>query len=94
MTADRSVRATFAKTAPHCVVPNVLGKSVGGAVPRLVRAHCSPGRVTKVASSPSKKGKVLSERPRAGVVRANGAKVDLMVGKGPARRKFGGWVSP
>jgi len=94
MTVNHSVTATFAKTAPHCVVPNVLGKTVAMAASRLVRAHCTPGRVTRRASSASKKGKVLAERPGAGAVLPNGAKVGLVVGKGPQRRKFGGWVSP
>jgi hypothetical protein len=86
MAGDHSVTATFAKTAPHCVVPNVLGKSVATAVSRLVRAHCTPGRLARVFSPAGKRGKVLAVRPRVGTVLANRAKVGLVVGKGPRRR--------
>jgi beta-lactam-binding protein with PASTA domain len=85
MTGNHSVTATFAKTAPHCVVPNVVGKSVARAVSGLVRAHCTLGRLTRVSSSAGKKGKVLALRPRAGTVLANRAKVRLVVGKGPRK---------
>jgi beta-lactam-binding protein with PASTA domain len=86
MTANHAVTATFAKTAPHCVVPNVLGKSVATAEARLVRAHCTLGRLTRVFSSARKKGKVLGVRPRVGMVLANRAKVGLVVGRGPRKR--------
>jgi beta-lactam-binding protein with PASTA domain len=86
MTVNHSVTATFAKTAPHCVVPNVVGRSVATAESRLVRAHCAPGRLTRVFSPAGKKGKVLAVRPRAGTVLANRAKVALVVGKGPRKR--------
>jgi hypothetical protein len=86
MTANHAVTATFAKTAPHCVVPNVLGRSVATAETRLVRAHCTPGRLTRVFSPARKKGKVLAVRPRVGRVLANRAKVALVVGKGPRKR--------
>jgi beta-lactam-binding protein with PASTA domain len=86
MTADHSVTATFAKTTPHCVVPNVLGRPVATAVSRLVRAHCAPGRLTRVPSPAGKKGKVLAVRPRPGTVLPNRAKVGLVIGKGPRQR--------
>jgi beta-lactam-binding protein with PASTA domain len=80
------VTATFAKTTPHCVVPNVLGRSVATAVSRLVRAHCAPGRITRVFSPAARKGKVLALRPGVGTVLPNRAKVSLVVGKGPRKR--------
>ena len=86
MTANHSVTATFAKTAPHCVVPNVLGQSVATAQSRLVRAHCALGTLTRVFSPARKKGKVLAVRPSVGTVLANRAKVRLVVGKGPRKR--------
>ena len=86
MSGNHSVTATFAKRAPHCVVPNVLGRSVATAQARLVRAHCAPGRVTRVFSPARRKGKVMAVRPRVGTVLSNRAKVALVVGKGPRKR--------
>jgi beta-lactam-binding protein with PASTA domain len=89
MTANRSVRAVFAKafTPPRCVVPKVLGKTVAGATKALRRAHCRLGKVTRVPSIRSKIGKVLRQSPRAGRRLASGSKVSLAVGRGPAKKK-------
>jgi PASTA domain-containing protein/List-Bact-rpt repeat protein len=84
MTANHSVKATFARAlAPAtCLVPNVVGKSLGAAMSAIVRAHCKLGKVTRVRSSRAKKGKVVGQSPGAGRRLANGAKVNLAVGKG------------
>jgi hypothetical protein len=47
------------------------------------RAHCGVGSVTRKASAAGKKGKVLSQTPRAGKKLRNGARINLAVGKGP-----------
>jgi endoglucanase len=86
MTVDHSVTATFARRAPHCVVPNVVGLSLAKATLRIVRAHCTTGNVKRVTSSARKKGKVLSQRPGPGTKLRNGAKVGITVGKGPKKR--------
>jgi hypothetical protein len=89
MTANRSVRAIFAKafTPPRCVVPKVLGKTVAAATTAIRRAHCRLGKITRVPSIRSKIGKVLRQSPTAGRRLANGTKVNLAVGRGPARKK-------
>jgi len=89
MTANHSVRATFAKALapPSCVVPKVIGKSLAKARTAITKAHCKLGKITRKASSAKKKGKVLGQSPRAGKRMQTGAKVNLIVGKGPARKK-------
>jgi beta-lactam-binding protein with PASTA domain len=50
---------------------------------RIRARHCRVGRVTKKFSSLRKRGRVLSQSPKAGRVLPRGAKVNLKVGKGP-----------
>jgi beta-lactam-binding protein with PASTA domain len=87
MTSNHSVNAKFVKpfTPASCVVPNVVGMTVGKAKSKLVHAHCRVGRVTPTASSASKKGKVLSQAPVPHKKLKNGAKINLTVGKGPKK---------
>jgi eukaryotic-like serine/threonine-protein kinase len=70
---------------PNCVVPNVVGRSLRIAKVRIVKAHCKVGTITRKTSRLAKKGRVLGEVPRAGRKLKNGAKVNLIVGKGPRR---------
>ena len=88
MTANHSVRATFAKALapPSCVVPKVVGKSLARARAAITKAHCKVGKITGKASSTRKKGKVIGQSPKSGRRLQNGAKVKLTVGKGPARK--------
>jgi eukaryotic-like serine/threonine-protein kinase len=66
----------------HCLVPKVVGKTVAAAKTRIKHAHCRVGKITRKHSSARKKGKVIAQSPRAGRRLANGAKVNLVVGKG------------
>jgi len=59
-----------------------VGKTLGAAKTRIKRAHCRVGKITRKHSSARKKGKVIGQSPRAGRRLANGAKVNLVVGKG------------
>jgi beta-lactam-binding protein with PASTA domain len=87
MTANHSVTAKFVKpAAPSCVVPNVVGMTVGKAKSRLARAHCGVGNVTRRASSAARKGKVLAQSPSPRKRLRNGAKINLTVGKGPKKK--------
>lgn len=87
MTANHSVNAKFVKpfVRASCVVPNVVGLSVGKAKSKLARAHCRVGRVTRKVSTAGKKGKVLSQTPSPRRKLKSGAKINLTVGKGPKR---------
>ena len=84
MTANHSVKATFAKALapPSCVVPKVVGKSLAKARAAITKAHCKVGKITRRVSSARKRGKVVGQSPKAGKRLRNGAKVNLAVGKG------------
>jgi hypothetical protein len=85
MTANRSVTARFARLLAPCVVPNVVGMTVGKARSRIARSHCGVGSVTHRTSAAKKKGKVLSQTPRPGKRLKHGARLSLAVGKGPTK---------
>jgi hypothetical protein len=74
-------RAPPAKKAPF-KVPKVVGKKLVTARRLIVRARCRVGRVRR-ARSARVRGRVLSQRPRAGAKRARGARVNLVVSRGP-----------
>jgi beta-lactam-binding protein with PASTA domain len=58
----------------------VIGLRLAAAKSKLRRAHCGVGRVRKRVSA-RRVGRVISQTPRAGAIRARGAKVSLVVGK-------------
>jgi serine protease AprX len=84
MSANRSVKATFAKT---CTVPQLKGKLLAQARRAIIRARCSVGSVTGAYSGSVKKGRVVSQRPVASARRAAGVKVNLIVSKGKAKSR-------
>jgi len=65
-----------------CHVPNVVGQKLAKAKARLVSRHCRVGRITRVHSTLAKKGRVLSQSPKARKTLKKGARVNLRVGKG------------
>jgi len=67
------------------VVPNVVGRTLARAKQSLRSHHCRTGTVTRRASSARLKNHVLRQSPRAGRRLANGARVNLVVGKGRHR---------
>jgi beta-lactam-binding protein with PASTA domain len=66
-------------------VPKVRGLTLRKARRRIVARHCRVGKITRKFSSLRKKGRVLSQRPRAGKTLPAGSTVNLKVGKGPRR---------
>ncbi len=72
---------------PPCVVPNVIGVKLATAKARIKARHCRTGKVRYLKSTKRKKGKVLKETPKARKRLGNNAKVNLWLGKGPAKRK-------
>jgi len=70
---------------PGCKVPRVVGKKLVTARRLISRARCRVGRVRHARSSRAR-GLVLSQSPRAGVRRARGARVNLLVSRGPPAR--------
>ena len=82
MSANHSVTAGFAKK-PKCHVPKVVGLKLARAKAKIRGAHCAVGKITKKFSSPRKRGRVLSQKPKPGKTLPAGSKVALTVGKGP-----------
>jgi len=64
---------------PQCRVPRVIGLRLATARTRIRKANCRVGRVRRARSR--RVGRVLSQSPRAGARRANGARVNLVVGR-------------
>jgi beta-lactam-binding protein with PASTA domain len=63
----------------------VVGLALAKAKTRIRRAHCRTGKITRKVSSQRKKNHVLAQSPRPGRRLANGARVNLTVGKGRRR---------
>jgi PASTA domain/Divergent InlB B-repeat domain len=83
--AAKTVTATFSLVfhgKVFCVVPNVKRKPLATAKRRIVAAHCRTGRVRKAYSKTVRKGRVISQRPRAGKKLVRGSKVNLVVSRG------------
>ena len=64
-----------------CRVPRVTGMTLARAKTRIRSSHCSLGRVRRVRSKRSLRGRVVSQTPRPGAVRPRGFRVNLRVGR-------------
>jgi hypothetical protein len=83
MSSATSVTATFdAKPPSPCVVPKLKGKTLKAARRSLTTHHCSMGKVKHAFSKKVKKGRVISQKPKAGKHLSHGAKVNVTVSKG------------
>ena len=65
----------------RCRVQRVVGRTLGRAATLILRAHCRVGRVSRRQSVRRKRGKVLTQSPRAGKSLVLGARVNLVVGR-------------
>jgi hypothetical protein len=65
----------------QCVVPRVVGLRLASASTRIRRANCRVGSVRRARSRRALRGRVLSQSPRAGLRRARGTRVNLLVGR-------------
>jgi beta-lactam-binding protein with PASTA domain len=63
-------------------VPKVTGKTLAVGEQAIRADHCSVGKITRVYSAKVKKGRVVSESPKAGTSLARNAKVNLTVSRG------------
>ncbi|MBS1869213.1 MAG: S8 family serine peptidase [Actinobacteria bacterium] len=79
--------ATATWTVLQCKVPRLKGKSLAKAKRALARAHCRLGKLRKPRHARLKGLVVTASSPRAGAVRAAGAKVKLTLGK-PKPKKY------
>jgi beta-lactam-binding protein with PASTA domain len=66
---------------PACHVPAVVGKTLGAAKRAITKGDCKVGKVTRKHASRKHRGKVISQKPKAGGSRPVGATVNLVVGR-------------
>jgi hypothetical protein len=70
---------------PPCLVPTLKGRPVRAAEAAIEAYDCSVGKVTRATSQSVKRGRVISQRPRAGRRLDRGARIDLVVSSGRPR---------
>jgi beta-lactam-binding protein with PASTA domain len=67
-----------------CIVPKVVGKSLKIARRKIRQAHCRTGKITH-GHSRARKGRVISQRPRARKHLRDGSKVNVVLSDGRRR---------
>ena len=67
---------------PPCKVPNVRGKMLPAARSAITKAQCSVGKVRRKSSNKVKRGRVISQSPKARTTLPNLGKVNLVVSRG------------
>jgi hypothetical protein len=77
-----SLARTATKAFTPCIVPQVTGKGFKAAKGKITHANCSVGKIKRAFSNHVKKGRVISQKPKAGKHLAAGAKVSLKLSKG------------
>lgn len=85
---DGSTLQNLTRTSPTpapraCVVPKVKGETLASAKHAIVRANCSVGAIRRTYSAKVKKGRIVSQSPKAGARLRNRGKVNLVVSRGP-----------
>jgi hypothetical protein len=65
---------------PLCVVPKLKGMTLKASKRRLRKAACDIGRVNRLKGADGRKGRVLSQRPKAGAVLPATSSVAVTVG--------------
>jgi Tol biopolymer transport system component len=78
---DRAAATPVPPPTIRCVVPKVIGMRLATARARIGRANCRVGSVRRVRTKAKKRGKVVSQNPKAGSVKDRGFKVKLVVGR-------------
>jgi uncharacterized delta-60 repeat protein len=71
-----------APPAARCRVPTVRGKKLRVARSAIRKAHCRIGKVIRKASKKVRRGRVISQRPKARTILPNRGKVNLVVSRG------------
>jgi FG-GAP-like repeat/PASTA domain/FG-GAP repeat len=68
-----------------CSVQNVHGMSLATAKRTIARANCRVGKIRRVYSKSANRGRVISQRPKPGMVLPGDGKVNLVVSRGRRR---------
>jgi hypothetical protein len=83
---EQSKGALFnSSPTPPCLVPTLKGRPVRVAKEAIRANDCSVGRIERATSRSVKRGRVISQRPRAGTRLNRDAKVNLVVSNGRGR---------
>ena len=77
--------STAVPPKPRCVVPRVIGMALKTAKRTLRNAHCSAGAIRRRAAR-NRRGRVVAQSPRPGIIRPSGYPVRLVVGRAGGRR--------
>ena len=85
LTSDGNTVSVLINKPGLCNVQPVTDMVLAAARRKLAGANCRVGKVRRVYSTGRAAGWVLSQKPRFGVVRRAGAKVDLVVSRGRKR---------
>jgi penicillin-binding protein 1A len=75
--------------ATHGVIPNLVGKSLDDARPRLKKLKLEP-RIRWSPAKAKQAGTVLEQRPRAGLAAAPGMRIEIVVARAPTTRATAG----
>jgi hypothetical protein len=81
--ADDATVSVLLNTSGPCSVPTVTGKRLNAAKQAIVRGGCRVGKIRSAYSARIAKGRVVAQAPRARTMLAHGAKVDVVVSRGP-----------
>jgi uncharacterized delta-60 repeat protein len=82
ITAEDFALARYLGAPPPCKVPNVRGRKLPVARSAITKARCRLGKVRRKASKKVKRGRVVSQSPRAGTRLPNLGKVNLVASRG------------
>ena len=91
VTASNTAGSSTVSSAPtgavpyQCIVPSVKRKTVRAARARLTAAHCRLGVLKRRYSRRVARGRIISQRPRAGSELADRGKVSVVVSRGRRR---------
>ena len=83
-----SATAVSALTTPvpyQCIVPSVKRKTVAAGRRKLAASHCRLGSVKRTYSRRVARGRIISQRPRAGTELSDRGKVSVVVSRGRRR---------
>jgi PKD repeat protein len=80
-TPPSDTQTTTTPAGTKCVVPKLIGKTVAGAKKLLAKAHCGVGKVARKTAKKKLRGRVISQRARAGTLKPAGSKVSFVVGR-------------
>jgi hypothetical protein len=83
---EQSKGALFSSSpTPPCLVPTLKGRPLRVAKHAIEAYDCSVGKIKRATSRSVKRGRVISQRPRAGTRLDRGARINLVVSKGRRR---------